>query len=269
MANAWFRLYAEFEDDPKVRCLPEQMQIRLVWLFCERCKGVTISERHRTFQWRCSDVELADTKREFMTAGFIDEEWNLLNWDKRQFLSDSSTDRTRRYRERHRTSQERHSDSAQSHGNKNVTAPDTDTDTEANTDKRTTAQSVPPEELAGTLPLVDGSEFPIFKSQVSEWQIAYPGIDVRTQLVQAKVWLQANPKRRKTRKGILRYLNSWLARAQDKPQWTNGANGHAKTSGTGKQAELIAMLHELDEDPAEGAIANGDASRRESFQRAN
>ena len=136
MANAWFRLYAEFEDDPKVRCLPEQMQIRLIWLFCERCKGVTISERHRTFHWRCSDAELANTKREFMAAGFIDEHWNLLNWNKRQFLSDSSTDRTRRYRERHRTSQERHSDRAQSHGNENVTAPDTDTDTDTESEKK-------------------------------------------------------------------------------------------------------------------------------------
>lgn len=124
MPNPWFRMYSEFEDDPKVRSLPDEMQIRLVWLMCEHCKGVTLSERHRTFQWRCSEQELAATKAEFMASGFIDEDWNLLNWTKRQYISDSSTERTRRHRERKRTSQERHK-------NVTVTPPDTDTDTES------------------------------------------------------------------------------------------------------------------------------------------
>lgn len=33
-----------------------------------------------------------------MQQGFIDEKWILLNWNKRQFLSDSSTERVRRHR---------------------------------------------------------------------------------------------------------------------------------------------------------------------------
>jgi len=121
--NQWFRMYSEFEDDPKVRFLSETMQIRLVWLFCEKCKGVTMDERHRAFHWRCSDSDLSETKDAFMNSGFIDSDWNLLNWDKRQYISDSSSERTRRYRERKRTSQERHSGVT-------VTPPDTNTDTE-------------------------------------------------------------------------------------------------------------------------------------------
>jgi hypothetical protein len=82
-------------------------------------------------------------------------------------------------------------------------------------DKKTSTQSVPPEELAGTLPLVDGSEFPISKAQVADWQSAFPGVDVKTQLMQAKIWLRANPTRGKTRKGILRFAVGWLDKAQN------------------------------------------------------
>ena len=113
MRNTWCRLYAEFSSDPKVQMMPEPMQRRLVMLFCEHCAGdgnVTFDERHRSFHWRISDEELAATKVLFIENGFIGEEWNLLNWNKRQFVSDSSADRTRRYRERKRASRERHSD---------------------------------------------------------------------------------------------------------------------------------------------------------------
>lgn len=132
MPNSWFRMYAEFADDPKVQMMPEHMQRRLVMLFCERCKDVTVSERHRAFSWRISDADLAETKALFIEAGFIDEDWNVLNWNKRQFISDSSTDRTRRYRERKRTSHDRHGDNDETKRD----APDTDTDTEADTENR-------------------------------------------------------------------------------------------------------------------------------------
>jgi hypothetical protein len=99
MANPWFRLYSEFADDPKVQMLSEAMQRRLIMLFCSRCKGETLHETERAFQWRVTETELAETKAIFLSKGFIDGDWNLLNWNKRQFLSDSSTDRVRRYRQ--------------------------------------------------------------------------------------------------------------------------------------------------------------------------
>ncbi len=48
------------------------------------------------------------------------------------------------------------------------------------------------------------------------WQKAYPAIDVNQELNAMESWLDANPTRRKTPKGIKRFVNSWLARAQDK-----------------------------------------------------
>lgn len=100
-------------------------------------------------------------------------------------------------------------------------------------DKKTSAQSVPPEELAGTLPLVDGSEFQISKAQVTEWQSAFPGVDVKTQLMQAKIWLRANPTRGKTRKGILRFAVGWLDKAQNSRGGTTNPSRPVALRGEG------------------------------------
>lgn len=120
----WFRLYSEFATDPKVQRMPEEMQRRLVMIFCAKAADTirTWCDADVTFYLRISDVACDETKKLFIERGFIDEQWNLLNWDKRQFVSDSSTERTKRYRERKRTSQ-----------NVTVTkcdALDTDTDTD-------------------------------------------------------------------------------------------------------------------------------------------
>jgi hypothetical protein len=121
--NLWFRMYSEFATDPKVQSLSEVMQRRLVMLFCLRCGDVlvTLRERDIAFALRVTPFELAETKALFVESGFIDEDWRIINWSKRQFVSDSSTNRTRAYRERMRTSRDGHSDGLDT---------DTDTDTE-------------------------------------------------------------------------------------------------------------------------------------------
>lgn len=100
----WFRMYTEFSTDPKVQMLSEVMQRRLVMVFCMRASNslVTLHETEIAFQLRISDDELKETKRSFVSKGFIDESWNVLNWDKRQFRSDSSTGRVSRHREKKR-----------------------------------------------------------------------------------------------------------------------------------------------------------------------
>jgi len=100
MANSWFRLYSEFATDPKVQMLSEAMQRRLIMLFCFRCNGdATLHDDEIVFQLRISHDEWEATKAEFIRRGFIDIDNNLLNWDKRQFRSDSSTERSRKHRE--------------------------------------------------------------------------------------------------------------------------------------------------------------------------
>lgn len=65
--------------------------------------------------------------------------------------------------------------------------------------------------------LNDGSLYPIFQEQIDEWQTLYPAVDVMQELRKIVGWCSANPSKRKTRKGALRFVNAWLAKEQDKP----------------------------------------------------
>jgi hypothetical protein len=100
MANPWFRMYSEFAHDPKVQMLSEAMQRRYLMLMCLRCSNtlVTLHETEIAFHLRISDEQLAETKVLFIRKGFIDEHWNVLNWDKRQFVSDTSATRVAKHR---------------------------------------------------------------------------------------------------------------------------------------------------------------------------
>ena len=128
MANPWFRVYSEFATDPKVQSMSEAMQRRLMMLMCLRCSDVlaTLQDDELQFALHISESELAETKAIFVRKGFTDSEWNLLNWDKRQFNSDSSTERSRKSREAKKVSTEL----VATLRNVAATAPDTDTDTD-------------------------------------------------------------------------------------------------------------------------------------------
>lgn len=71
-----------------------------------------------------------------------------------------------------------------------------------------------------TLPAVGGKEVAICKKQLEKWRELYPAVDVMQELKKMDGWLNANPTRIKTAKGIPRFVNSWLARQQDKAKPT-------------------------------------------------
>lgn len=74
---------------------------------------------------------------------------------------------------------------------------------------------------AAVLPLVDGSDFPITQKTVDELSGLYPAVDVAQQLRNMRGWLLANPKNRKTKAGIMRFVNSWLSREQNQARPQN------------------------------------------------
>jgi hypothetical protein len=101
----WFRLYGEFATDPKVQSMPEVMQRRLVMLFCLECSGdlETLDETELARALRIGAMELEETRRLFIRKGFIDEDWKLRNWEKRQAPADpKAAERMRLLRERRR-----------------------------------------------------------------------------------------------------------------------------------------------------------------------
>lgn len=67
-----------------------------------------------------------------------------------------------------------------------------------------------------TLTLNDKTEHPITKTIVEEMKSLYPKVDVEQEFRNMKGWLIANPTKRKTKSGIMRFVNSWLAKEQNK-----------------------------------------------------
>lgn len=64
--------------------------------------------------------------------------------------------------------------------------------------------------------LNNGEEWFPEDSDLIEWQRAYPDCDVHSEIAKMEVWLEANPAKRKTPKGIKRFCNAWLNRANEK-----------------------------------------------------
>lgn len=67
-----------------------------------------------------------------------------------------------------------------------------------------------------TILLNDGSEFAVTQADVNGWAALYQAVDIMQELRKMKGWSEANPKKRKTKGGIKRFINSWLAKEQDK-----------------------------------------------------
>ena len=64
------------------------------------------------------------------------------------------------------------------------------------------------------LTLRNGNRFPVTEAMAGVWQSQYPQLDVTQELMKMAAWLDANPKRRKTERGIKAFCVNWLNRSQ-------------------------------------------------------
>lgn len=76
-------------------------------------------------------------------------------------------------------------------------------------------ETSPRPDAAYHLPLLDGSFYPVMPEEVEKYRGLYPAVDTGQEFRKMIGWLDANPKNRKTQRGILKFINGWLARAQD------------------------------------------------------
>ena len=125
----WFRLYDDVLNDPKVQRLSGESFKFWINMLCIASKngGVLPSIEDMAFALRVSNDVCTSLIDELKTCGLIDGSKRLVphGWEKRQYKSDTSTDRVKRFRERSRNVTETVSE----------TAPDTDTETDTETDK--------------------------------------------------------------------------------------------------------------------------------------
>lgn len=95
-------------------------------------------------------------------------------------------------------------------------------------------------------PLNDKSFYDVPLEKITLWKEAYPAVDVEQELKRMIAWLDSNPTRRKTRRGITKFINNWLSREQDK-------GGTYKNSECSQKASVEAALsrHRIDIEPPE------------------
>lgn len=120
----WFRMWTDILDDPKLLLLAPDDR----WYFVAMCalkrRGLldegddsVTRDRKISLSLRLDHRERDEMKRRLMEVKLIDEDWQPHGWKNRQFSSDSSVERTRKWRlkkKRHgdvtKTSQQRHGD---------------------------------------------------------------------------------------------------------------------------------------------------------------
>lgn len=76
-----------------------------------------------------------------------------------------------------------------------------------------------------TIILNTKEEFPFYQSDIDQYSELYPAVDVLQEFRKMKGWCMDNPSRRKTKRGIRKFVNSWLSRAQDRSGGYRGQSG--------------------------------------------
>lgn len=133
----WFRFHSEALDDPKVQKLPPHLFKSWVNLLCMAChgNGVLPPSDDIAFRLRVSAHDAQQQIDELIGLGLVDirpdKRLEPHNWMKRQFVSDTSTERVRNFRKR---KMKRFSNGDETG---NETAPDTEQNrTDSETDQR-------------------------------------------------------------------------------------------------------------------------------------
>jgi hypothetical protein len=96
-------------------------------------------------------------------------------------------------------------------------------------------KSAPASPTVIELPATKNEIVPITEADVAEWIEAFPAVDVRQKLRAIRQWLIANPQKRKTSRGMKRFVVAWLGREQDR----GGMNG-----GQGPPTESAFARHQ-------------------------
>lgn len=117
----WFRFYNDVVNDPKVQRLPDAQFKAWVNLLClaSRNGGLLPPVQDIAYALRVSEQKVTKLLEQLSELGLFDETETGLkphNWDGRQYKSDTSTERVKRFRER----SEKRSETV------SVTAPDTE-----------------------------------------------------------------------------------------------------------------------------------------------
>jgi len=202
--SRWFRLYDELLDDPKVQHLPPQDFKSWINLLCLASKngGRLPSIDHIAFALRETPDAVSTLLERLLNGGLIERRsggadgahYAPNKWNERQYKSDTSTPRVKRFRERSKSVSE--------------TAPDTES--EAETEKK---NSNPPK--GGQQLAFVGKIIRLTFADYEQWRSSYPLIELSAYLQSRDDWL-ATEADEKTRKRWFLSTSNHLANLQQR-----------------------------------------------------
>lgn len=135
MSGRWFRFYDEAINDPKVLRMAPEMRWQWVAMLCiaSQSNGKIPADEDVSLLLRTPVSQAQEILAEFVSRGLLDRgrdgRLEPHNWRKRQYKSDLSTPRVKQFRKRFKAVA--------------GTPPETETDTEAETDKTNTLSAAP------------------------------------------------------------------------------------------------------------------------------
>lgn len=230
----WFRFYSEALDDPKVQRLDGDTFKAWINLLClaARNDGCLPEIGDIAFALRVSVDGARTVVERLLSGGLIDRVsggpsgWRYAPhaWQERQFKSDTSNERVKRYRQRARNATE--------------TAPDTDTETEKNTPPTPQAEqpaSPPRDDGIGEADAgyaYRGKIIRLTRSDFAQWEAAFHTIaDLKAELIALDAWLQGPDVKDATRKKWFMTVSGAL----NKKHQENLARGPAEPSPRNRQ----------------------------------
>ena len=105
-------------------------------------------------------------------------------------------------------------------------------------------------------------------SKLDEWRAVFPGVDIEQEVNRARQWLIDNPRRRKTCSGMLKFLNTWLTKAQNDGRTAgNRSGGGGQAIGKAEQRERrhVEAFRQVfcdDDTPEESGTGTGETVQR-------
>lgn len=94
---------------------------------------------------------------------------------------------------------------------------------------------------------------------LNEWNSDFPKLDVLAECRKARAWIKANPERRKTARGMSRFLVNWLSRATDRGGTSRAAPGPAGRADRNRESLDRFIRGDLNPFPSETAKRGDDS----------
>ncbi len=168
-------------------------------------------------------VRQSDDGRSVVLPGYCEKN-GLISKEKRK---SANAERQRRFRDSHNANSNGVSNAGRNAvSNADVTRLDQDQDQDQDQNKKKQLPASSAEALsaagkangnaAAYIPINDGTEFEVSTDLAAELSKLYPAVDVPQTLNEIRGWNISHPAKRKTRKGVLAHINTWMAREQNR-----------------------------------------------------